>query len=194
MTEEQTTTETKRGRVRRLLIQPLTEHGFRKPGNVKADAHEAFLVKLADALTYMADHQLEALRDMLRYRGEGKTRDAWPSMATISALAETVAPRPVEEHPTITSWFSSARGPQALAEGVLVAEFRFLEKRKRPPIFDSERRTIRERAEEWARQRELMLDRRRRGMERDGDAAWLRGYEELERRAMALLPEGTACR
>ena len=35
MTDEQTTnTETKRDRVRRLLIDPLTEHGFRKPGDV----------------------------------------------------------------------------------------------------------------------------------------------------------------
>ena len=46
MTEEQTTTETKRGRVRRLLIEPLIEHGFRKPGNLKLDAHDAFLDQL----------------------------------------------------------------------------------------------------------------------------------------------------
>ncbi|NDW34610.1 hypothetical protein [Salipiger sp. PrR007] len=192
MTEEQTTTETKRGRVRRLLIEPLTEHGFRKPGNVKLDAHDAFLVKLADALTYMSDEQLGTLRDMLRYRGEGKARDAWPSMATISALAEAVAPRPVEEHPTILSWFRSARGPQALAEGVLVAEFAFLEKRKRPPLTDGDKRAIRERASEWARQRELRQDRVRRGMTRDDDEQWLNWFDGLERRAMALLPEGAA--
>ncbi|WP_353472339.1 hypothetical protein PVT71_13680 [Salipiger sp. H15] len=189
MTEEQITTETKRGRVRRLLIEPLAEHGFRKPGNVKLDQHEGFLVKLADALAYMSDTQLGTLRDMLRYRGEGKARDAWPSMATISALAEAVAPRPVEEHPTILSWFGSARGPKALEEGVLVAEFAFLERRKRPPLTDGDRRAIRERSEEWARQRELMLDRGRRGMARDGDAQWLRWFDGMERRAMALLPE-----
>lgn len=192
VTEEQTTTETKRGRVRRLLIDPLTEHGFRKPGNVKTGAHEGFLVKLADALTYMSDHQLETLRDMLRYRGEGKSRDAWPSMATIAAMAETVAPRPLEEHPTILSWFGSARGPKALEEGVLVAEFAFLERRKRPPLNDGDRRAIRDRADEWARQRELMLDRGRRGMSRDGDAQWLRWYDGMERRAMSLLPKGAA--
>ncbi|NDV53878.1 hypothetical protein [Salipiger sp. PrR003] len=192
MTTEQTTSETKRGRVRRLLIDPLTEHGFRKPGNVKLDAHDAFLVKLADALTYMSDEQLGTLRDMLRYRGEGKARDAWPSMATITALAEAVAPRPVEEHPTIISWFGSARGPAALAEGVLVAEFAFLEKRKRPPLNDGDRRIIRERAHEWERQRELCQDRVRRGMTRDDDLKWLRWYEGMERRAIALLPEGAA--
>ncbi|NDV51568.1 hypothetical protein [Salipiger sp. PrR003] len=189
MTEEQTTTETKRGRVRRLLIEPLTEHGFRKPGNVKLNAHDAFLVKLADALTYMTDEQLGTLRDMLRYRGEGKARDAWPSMATICVVADAVAPRPIEEHPTILSWFRSARGPQALLEGVLVAEFRFLEKRKRPPINDGERRAIRVKAEEWNRQVELVRDRLRRGMARDGDEKWLRWYEGMERRAMALLPQ-----
>ncbi len=188
MTTEQTTSETKRGRVRRLLIEPLTEHGFRKPGNVKLDAHDAFLVKLADALTYMTDEQLGTLRDMLRYRGEGKARDAWPSMATICVVADAVAPRPIEEHPTILSWFRSARGSQALLEGVLVAEFRFLEKRKRPPINDGERRAIREKAEEWNRQVELVRDRLRRGMARDGDEKWLRWYEDMERRAMALLP------
>ncbi|NDW33803.1 hypothetical protein [Salipiger sp. PrR007] len=189
MTEEQTTTETKRGRVRRLLIEPLTEHGFRKPGNVKLDAHDTFMVKLADALTYMTDEQLGTLRDMLRYRGEGKARDAWPTMATICVVADAVAPRPIEEHPTILSWFRSARGPQAFLEGVLVAEFRFLEKRKRPPINDGERRAIREKAEEWNRQVELVRDRLRRGMARDGDEKWLRWYEGMERRAMALLPQ-----
>lgn len=189
MTEGLTSTETKRDRVRRLLIHPLVEHGFRKPGNVKADQHEAFMVKLADALAYMSDPQLGALRDMLRYRGEGKGRDAWPTMATIAALAETVAPRPVEEHPTIVSWFRSARGPQALAEGVLLAEFLFLEKRKRPPLNDSERRVIRERAQDMRRELELRRDRQRRDMLREGDADWLRNYAGLERRVKALLPE-----
>ncbi|HBS98605.1 MAG TPA: hypothetical protein DEB47_01795 [Citreicella sp.] len=188
MTEGETN-ETKRDRVRRLLIHPLVEHGFRKPGNVKADQHEAFMVKLADALAYMSDPQLGALRDMLRYRGEGKGRDAWPTMATIAALAETVAPRPVEEHPTIVSWFRSARGPQALAEGVLLAEFLFLEKRKRPPLNDSERRVIRERAQDMRRELELRRDRQRRDMLREGDADWLRNYAGLERRVKALLPE-----
>ena len=186
------TEESKRDRVRRLLIHPLEAHGFRKPGNVKLDQHVVFLAKLADALAYMDDPQLGALRDMLRYRGEGKARDAWPSMATIAALAETVAPRPVEEHPTIVSWFRSARGPQALAEGVLLAEFLFLEKRKRPPLNDSERRVIRERAQDMRRELELRRDRLRRDMPRAGDADWLRRYAGLERRVMALLPEVAA--
>ncbi|MGR3480866.1 hypothetical protein, partial [Salipiger marinus] len=62
-------------------------------------------------------------------------------------------------------------------------------KRKRPPLNDSERRVIRERAQDMRRELELRRDRLRRDMPRAGDADWLRNYAGLERRVKALLPE-----
>ena len=190
MTVEQTTkTETKRDRVRRILIHPLTEWGFRKPGNVTEEKHRKFLVDLADGLAYLSDEQLERLREFLKTKGEGKDRRGWPRMATITPLAEAVAPRPLEEIPVIASWFGSARGPQALEEGTLVAEFQFVTKFKRPPLHDGEWRLIRGRASEHDSNKRVREDRVRRGVADQDDRQWLAWYSKLEARAMALLPE-----
>ena len=192
MTVEQTTkTETKRDRVRRILIHPLTEWGFRKPGNVTEAKHAKFLVDLADGLAYLSDDQLVTLREFLKTKGEGKDRRGWPRMATITPLAEAVAPRPLEEIPVIASWFGSARGPQALAEGTLVAEFQFLSALKRPPLHDGDWRRIRERATEHDSSKRVREDRVRRGVADDDDRQWLAWYAQLEARAMALLPAKT---
>ncbi|WP_370045502.1 MULTISPECIES: hypothetical protein [Salipiger] len=190
MTDEQTTkTETKRDRVRRILIHPLTEWGFRKPGNVTEEKHGKFLVDLADGLAYLSDEQLERLREFLKTKGEGKDRRGWPRMATITPLAEAVAPRPLEEVPAIASWFGSARGPKALEEGTLVAEFQFLTALKRPPLHDGDWRRIRERAAEHDSNKRVREDRVRRGVADHDDRQWLAWYAKLEARAMALLPE-----
>ena len=196
MTEEQTTpAETKRDRVRRLLIQPLTECGFRKPGDVPQDRFDKFLTNLADGLGYLSDDQLVTLRTFLQTRGEGKDRRSWPRMATITPLAEAIAPRPLEEVPAITSWFGSARGPQALEEGTLVAEFLFLEKFKRPPLNEGDWRTVRDKARALASDRRVKADRVRRGVASTDDRQWLAWIDRVEGRAMALLPaerEGAA--
>ncbi|NVK20631.1 MAG: hypothetical protein HWE30_18220 [Methylocystaceae bacterium] len=193
MTDEQTTKiETKRDRVRRLLIDPLTEHGFRKPGDVSAERHAKFLVDLADGMAYLSDAQLEQLRQVLNYRGEGKDKRGWPRMATIMPLAEALAPRPLEEIPVIASWFGSARGPQALEEGTLVAEFEFLTKFKRPPLRDGDWMRVRQRAAEHDHDKRVRSDRQRRGVASADDLQWLAWHDKMEARAMALLPEGTA--
>ena len=190
MTDEQTmTAETKRDRVRRLLIAPLTEWGFRKPGDVREEKHAKFLTNLADSMAYMTDVQLEQLRDFLKTRGEGKDRRGWPRMATIVPFAEQVAPRPLEEHPTICSWFGSARGRQALAEGTLVSEFLFLTKFKRPPLTDGDWMRVRGRAQELDSERRVKADRRRRGVASQDDLEFLAWMDGIEARAMALLPE-----
>lgn len=196
MTDAQTTkTETKRDRVRRLLIDPLTAWGFRKPGNVTEAKHAKFLVDLADGLAYLGDDQLVTLREFLKTKGEGKDRRGWPRMATITPLAEAIAPRPLEEIPVIASWFGSARGPQALEEGTLVAEFQFLSALKRPPLREGDWRRIRERAAEHDSSKRVREDRVRRGVADEDDRQWLAWYAQLEARAMALLPvtkEGAA--
>ncbi|GGG59840.1 hypothetical protein GCM10011415_02260 [Salipiger pallidus] len=190
MTAEQTsTTETKRDRVRRLLIAPLTDWGFRKPGDVREERHKKFLTDLADGLAYLSDEQLVTLRNFLKYRGEGKDKRGWPRMATIVPLAEIVAPRSLEEIPVIASWFGSARGPKAYAEGTLVAEFLYLEKFKRPPHKDGEWRMVRSKAQSLDSDRRVRSDRERRGVASADDLQFLTWINDLEARAMALLPE-----
>ncbi|MBN8189264.1 hypothetical protein [Salipiger thiooxidans] len=190
MTEAQTTRgETNRDRVRRVLIQPLTEYGFRKPGNVTEQKHAKFLNDLADGLAYLSEPQLEQLRDFLRFCGEGKDKRAWPRMAAITPRAEAVAPRPIEEHPTICSWFGSARGPKALEEGTLVAEFQFLSQFKRPPLNDGDWRRVREKSAQHDHDRRVRSDRQRRGVASDDDRKWLAWHAQLEARAMALLKQ-----
>mgnify|MGYP001455160948 CR=1 FL=1 len=189
MSDVQTTEgETKRDRVRQLLIQPLNERGFRKPGDVKADRFAKTMDRLCDELAYMSDDQLILLGEMLRGKGQGGDKLGWPRPATITALAEAVAPRPVEEHPKIASWFGSARGPKAQAEGTLVAEFLWLEKHKTPPFMETHWRAIREKASELDRQRKLALDRSRRNVARPDDARFLAWFDGIEARALALLP------
>ncbi|ETW13378.1 hypothetical protein ATO8_09201 [Roseivivax marinus] len=188
MSSEEQTTETKRGKVRRCLIDPLIESGFRKPGDMTRERFDKMLVTLADELGYLREGQLDTLRAMLATKGQGKAHDAWPRLATIRALAEVVAPRPIEEHPTIVSWFGSARGPQAVEEGTLVAEFLFLEKRKRPPLGPGDWRTVREKAADWHRQERLVLDRLDRRVADDDDRQWLSWYRGVRMRAEALIP------
>ncbi|MHA7870636.1 MAG: hypothetical protein ACX93U_24475 [Salipiger thiooxidans] len=193
MTDEQTTkTETKRDRVRRLLIDPLTEHGFRKLSTVSAERHAKFLTDLADELSHMHDDNLESLRAALRYRGEGKDRRGWPCMATIMPLAEAAQPRPLEEVPALARWFRSAAGVEAYREKRLLAEFRFWEQFKKPPLKDGEKRMVREKARELDSEYRVRTDRERRGVASDDDLQWLAWHRKEEARAMALLPEGTA--
>lgn len=187
--EQNTTAETKRDRVRRLLITPLAEWGFRKPGDVREELHKKFLTNLADSMSYMTDDQLVTLRDFLKTRGEGKDRRGWPRMATIVPFAEQVAPRPLEEHPTICSWFGSARGRKALDEGTLISEFLFLAKFKRPPLADGDWMRVRSRAQELDSERRVKADRRRRGVASRDDLQFLDWLDGIEARAMALLPE-----
>ncbi|MGR3376044.1 hypothetical protein [Salipiger abyssi] len=189
MIEEQSSkAETKRDRVRRLLIHPLAEWGFRKPGDVREDRHAKFLTDLADALAYLDDDKLVTLRETLKYRGEGRDRRGWPRMATIATLAEALAPRPLEEIPVIASWFGSARGPKAREEGTLVAEFLYLTKFKRPPLNDGDWRMVRGKAQALDSDFRVKSDRERRQVASEDDRQWLDWYRQVETRALALLP------
>ncbi|KAB2539667.1 hypothetical protein AL035_17830 [Salipiger aestuarii] len=192
MTEGQIVAETKRDRVRRILIEPLTEWGFRKPGNIRADRFDGFMVSLCDGLGYLSEEQLDTLRVALRTRGEGKDRRGWPRMATIAALAEAIAPRPIEEIPAIRRWFASVEGPKAAKDGALVAQFLFWEKFKRPPLTDGDRRAIRDKARDLDSGVRVRRDRERRGVASADDLRWLDWHGGIEVRAVALVSEGAA--
>lgn len=146
MTTEMTTkAESKRDRVRRLLIHPLEADGFRKRKAVPDEMHRAFLDRVADHLSYMSDSQLGLLRAMLSSKGEGSARHFWPCFATIHGWAEQVQPQPLAELPEILRWFRSRAGPEALRADCHVEQYQFWQRKKRPPMA-RERVEITERA------------------------------------------------
>lgn len=167
--------ESKRGRVRRLLIEPLTELGFRKSGKVTADRHKANIASLADELAYMSDDSLTSLYAMLRTKGQGGQRDIWPSTATMVGFAELVQERPLEELPGLVRWFASVEGPKALHDGTLVETWLYFHKHKKPPF--SAQHIIREKADANRRKLALYRDRAKRNVADESELDWVRRYE-----------------
>ena len=80
--------ETKRDRVRRLVLTPLAEAGFRFPRGTSDDAGKRDLDRLADGLGYLPDDKLDALRVSLMTKGQGTARCFWPSYASVIGLAD----------------------------------------------------------------------------------------------------------
>lgn len=166
--------ETNRGRVRRLLLDPL---GFRSPRGTAPEAERKFLDALADELGYMRDAELQVLAGMLRSKGGGSARNFWPDLASFRGFAELVAPRPLAQMPKLLSWFGSVEGPKAAAEGTLVETYAYLERNKVPPASDGARRMVREEAAKNAHRLRVIEDRRRAGAPVTGaEAEWARWY------------------
>lgn len=189
-----TDVETKRGRVRRLLITPLEERGFRFKAGTPADKQRRYLDELADALGYMADDRLAMLEECLRSKGDGAARCFWPAYATVVGFAEACQPRPIEEMPQLASWLGSVEGPRAAAEGTLVATFLFVERYKRPPFGDADQRKVAKKAGELNDDMARVRDRIDRGYGSDEDRAKLRWYDGIMARALKLVAAGDAKR
>ena len=192
-----TDVETKRGRVRRLLIAPLEERGFRFPKGMDPKAGRDTLDAICDDLAYMRDHALGALCESMRTKGEGASKCFWPSRATFIGYAEDYQSRPLEELPAMSSWFRSVAGPKARAAGTMVPTLLFIEEKKRPPRTPEDLAKLRVNGLWWpeiAREVECARDRDRRGMARSGDADLLAWHDKLAARAEALVAAGEAKR
>lgn len=193
-----TDVETKRGRVREMLIDPLVRSGMCFRRDVGADEARRKLDDLADQLAYMADAPLRALADSLRTKGEGSHRKFWPERITVLGLAEEFQRREIEELPGLVSWFGSIEGPRARDNGTLVPTFLFLREFKRPPVKgDADFRKVRINGMWWselADEIRLARDRARRGMSRPDDGPMLEWVAGIEARAEALVQAGEAKR
>ncbi len=176
------TEETKRDRVRRLFIIPLEDLGMCFPKATDPKIVQKTLNDFCDRLTYMSDENLIRLRHCLKTKGEGSARKFWPKMITIISFAELAQPRPLKHEPNLLSWFGSDAGKQALEAGRLVAEFLFFERVKRPPLKDSEKRQIAERANGYNSRVLRLEERLGRGWDLSADDAgfleWYRGRLE----------------
>lgn len=133
-TDTTTKAETKRDRVRRLLIHPLEKDGMRKRHRTPDEMHRAFLDRIADTLSYMSDVKLRLFQKILVSKGEGAEKHFWPSYVTIRGWAEQIDPRPLDHEPEILSWFRSKAGPLALQADCHVEQYQFIQKKKRPPM------------------------------------------------------------
>jgi hypothetical protein len=178
--------ETKRDRVRRLFSDRLTGLGFRRHGNTKVADHELTMLKVIDALTYMSDHSLNVLFDMLKTKGQGREREIWPSRATIMGYAELIEPRAIEELPSLIRWFRSVEGPKALREGTLVETWQYFQTHKRPPV--TAHRQIAENASKHARTLQLYRERIQRGSANAEERDWVARYEKRLAYCKGLLP------
>lgn len=181
--------ETKRGRVRRLLIEPLERGGMRMRKGADAAAHRAFLDRLCDDLAYLGDDGLAAVRRWAEVNGDGKGRCFWPPFVAFAWAAQAWQPRPVEELPEMRRWFASMAGIEARAvPGRLVAELRFIERHRRPPVHAAERQRVASDAAALAAEAARACEMRDRG--RMHDAALLEAFERDQARAAGLVAAG----
>jgi len=182
--------ETKRGKVRRILLDPL---GFRWPKAVDEGEGRRRLDRLADDLGYMSEGRLAVLCDMLRGKGEGSAKNHWPDHATFIGWAEVVEPRPLEELPALMSWLASVEGPRAEAAGTLVETVDYVRVRKVPPVTPQARAAVAEKAAEAERRLQILGERQAAGMSVDpAEVAWADWYRGQMEAAKALVARARA--
>ncbi|WP_323764582.1 hypothetical protein [Marinovum sp.] len=183
--------ETKRGRVRRLLIEPLASGyggmGFRFPKGTDEKKQRSYLDWLADWLGYLSDEELERLRACLSAHGDGAKRCFWPARATVVFFAQAARPRPIETWPECASWFASIEGAKAREEGTLVATMLFIERNIRPPYTPKDRREVAARTAELQRAYTEAQERVTRDRAYPDDAQMIAWYDRLTERAEALV-------
>ncbi|WP_347311379.1 hypothetical protein [Defluviimonas sp. SAOS-178_SWC] len=177
--------ETNRGRIRRILLDPL---GFRFPKKVEPEEAQRRLDRIADDLGYLADASLKALEEMLRSKGQGSDRNFWPDHATFIGFAEVIQPRPLDELPALRSWFGSVEGPRAIAEGTLVETYGWIARRKVPPYTPQARALVLEEAAQNARRLSIIAERKAAGLSvATDDLDWERAYRRRMADCQALV-------
>lgn len=183
-------TESKRDRVRRLLLDPLADHGFHFKRGVTEDEAKAKLAQIADDLAYMSDDGLRAMFLSMRSKGGGSNRDFWPTRASFVGFAEAFEKSPLEEAPALLRWFASVEGPKAVQAGTHVAQYLFWSKNKRPPASVHDWRLVRDHAERMAERAMRVQDKLDRNVEPyPDDANWHRRYLELDARVRGYVKD-----
>ena len=184
---QDTTKENNRDRVRRLLIHPLTEDGFRRSQKVPEDKFRDLLNGLADALAYMSDDGLRALYRMMRSKGQERDRDIWPKRAQFFAVAELIEPCPLEKIPGMISWFASEAGEQAIKADTILETFEFIEAHKRPPFAENNQAMIGSKAAKRRSDLSAAQARIDRGRALAGDKAMIAYFQGKSRRVLAFV-------
>lgn len=184
-----TKTESKRARVRRLVVSPLTTSGMRFKQGTPLDKQRSSLNRICDELVRLDDRQLVMMRLWMEVNGEGSAKCFWPAFVSIAGYAGCLRPRPIEDLPELASWMGSVAGTAAAGvPGRLVMELRFIEKKRRPPVLPGEKEMIAHRSAEL--HQEVLRAREMRECGRMYDEALLSRYERDNARAEALVAKG----
>lgn len=115
--------ETKRDRVRRILINPLVRAGMRKQGSMRVAEYEEMLVRLADKLAYLSDANLRGLVPLITRMARGKERNRWPDEVSIVSWAFELQSPPPRACDYVVSVMRSEAGRRARALGYHVELF-----------------------------------------------------------------------
>ena len=167
-----------RAKVQALLWDRLDRAGMTRPRGQSVDDHAAMRARLCDRLAYMAACNLQTLAEVMIDHASGKRspRSAMWSETAIRTYARALQTPPAHEFEIVNSWLASIEGPIAIDGGYAVELFRFLARRGVPPLAE-DMFQIRRKADDNARQCELIRDRIRRSAADAADRGWLEQYE-----------------
>lgn len=183
-------TESRRARVRRLLIQPLEDAGMRRPSGWSLAEYQAFLGRLQDRLGYMDEGNLTGMRALLFAKGRGKDHDIWPKEVTIMFIARNLQAPPPRECDYAASVMRSAMGRAARAQGYHVELLDVARRLGPPPGRYDLARLEREAKDNRAARRKIEAQ-----IARDAasveDRQWLRWYMDLEAECAAIQQDET---
>lgn len=182
--------ETKRDRVRRLLIHPLLRAGMRKQTRMKEPDYADMLVRLSDKLAHLSDQNIAGLKQWITRWAAGKDRNRWPDeVAIVSKALELQAPPP-RDCPYVVSVMRSRAGHRAKDLGYHVELF-MAALRFGPPFGKLNLDRLKAEAEgnrrEVARVRDMIAD----GTAPDERRLWLDWYLHHEEQALAIMETET---
>ncbi len=187
MTDQQ---ETKRARVRRLLLTPLITSGLRKHPRMTAEDYQAMLTRLADKLGHMSERHLTALEPLIIRHTRGKDRNIWPDEVTIVSWAYQLSPPPARTSPYVNSLMQSEAGRTALSMGYHVELFMMAKKLGPPPTRYNLARLAQE-AQENRRELTRIEEQINCGMASLERRQWLAWYRHNEGECSAIMEPST---
>ena len=177
--------ETKRDRVRRILITPLVQAGMRRQTKMKAPDCEAMLVRLADKLAHMSDANLRGLVALFTRHARGPERNQWPDEVSMVSWALAIQPPPPRANPYVVSVLQSEAGRRAEAGGYLT-ELYIHATRFGPPYKASSVALVLKEAEKNRRELEQVRAAVARGTATQERRQWLEWYDRHARQAQAI--------
>lgn len=166
----------RRAKVRRCFIDPLTRDGLLPAKGMTQEDHRAFLDKLADRLGYLEEALLVTLAELTLGWAEGPARNRWPGFVTIWNEATRLRQPPDNERHIMTTWLASIEGPVAREAGYLVELHSWLRKHGCPPSPYAMAKEILPEAAENARTRARIKRDIDAGAARPSDVEWLNSY------------------
>ena len=187
--------EAGRAAVRTILIEPLEAEGMRMKRGTSPEDTATYRDRLQSRLAYCSEKTLANLVPTVRAMAEGKGKNVWPALITITNLARQLQAPPDRSDEILYSWFHSQAGVRARNEGTELAEYAYIKKfRTVPSGHPNNKEGIRLKLREAARDAEREIEQIRRAMS-NGEASedelhWLRWQHEILATVNAIIDAG----